>query len=102
MRGDFSRLPRSKGTGYTAVLEQQGRVALDADANEQRSIDARLRRSETIDVIGEFGGPVGNEGFAITVSGDQILISAGRYYVDGLVAENPAPVSYDAQPVPVP
>jgi hypothetical protein len=102
MRGDFSRIRRSKGTGYTAVLEQQGRVALDADANEQRFIDARLRRTETIDVIGEFGGPVGDEGFTITTSGDQILIGPGRYYVDGLLAENTAQVSYDAQPVPVP
>jgi hypothetical protein len=102
MRGDFSRIRRSKGTGYTAVLEQQGRVALDADANEQRFIDARLRRTETIDVIGEFGGPVGDEGFAITTSGDQILIGPGRYYVDGLLAENAARVSYDAQTIPVP
>ena len=102
MRGDFSRIRRSKGTGYTAVLEQQGRVALDADANEQRWIDARLRRTETIDVIGEFGGPVGDEGFAITTSGSQILIGPGRYYVDGLLAENATQVSYDSQPVPVP
>ncbi len=102
MRGDFSRIRRSQGTGYTAVLEQQGRVALDADANEQRFIDARLRRTETIDVIGEFGGPVGDEGFAITTSGNQILIGPGRYYVDGLLAENAAQVSYDSQLVPVP
>jgi hypothetical protein len=102
MRGDFSRIRRSTGTGYTAVLEQQGRVALDADANEQRFIDARLRRTETVDVIGEFGGPVGDEGFAITVPGSQILIGPGRYYVDGLLAESTAQVSYDAQPVPVP
>lgn len=98
MRGDFSRIRLSKGKGYTAVLEQQGRVALDADANEQQFIDARLRRSETVDVIGAYGGPVGDEGFAITVSGDEILIGPGRYYVDGLVCENPAQVSYDNQP----
>jgi uncharacterized protein DUF6519 len=102
MKGDFSRIRRSTGTGYTAVLEQQGRVALDADANEQRFIDARLRRTQTIDVIGEFGAPVGDEGFAITVSGNQILIGPGRYYVNGLLAENAAQVSYDSQHVPVP
>jgi Family of unknown function (DUF6519) len=102
MKADFSRIRRSAGTGYTAVLEQQGRVALDADANEQRFIDARLRRTETIDVIGEFGAPVGDEGFGITVSGSQILIGPGRYYVNGLLAENAAQVSYDSQSVPVP
>jgi Family of unknown function (DUF6519) len=102
MKADFSRIRRGTGTGYTAVLEQQGRVALDADANEQRFIDERLRRTETIDVIGPFGGPVGDEGFAITVPGSQILIGPGRYYVDGLLAENTDQVSYDAQPVPLP
>jgi hypothetical protein len=102
MKADFSRIRQSKGTGYTAVLEQQGRVALDADANEQRFIDERLRRTQTIDVIGEFGGPIGDEGFAITVSDNQILIGPGRYYVDGLLAENAAQVSYDSQSVPVP
>ena len=35
MRGDFSRIRFNRRKNYTAVLEQQGRVALDADANEQ-------------------------------------------------------------------
>ena len=98
MRGDFSRIRLSRGKGYTAVLEQQGRVALDADANEQRFLDGELRRTQTADVIGEFGGPVGDEGFAIDASSGNIVIGAGRYYVTGLLCENPAPVSYEAQP----
>ena len=100
MRGDFSRIRRGRGTGYTSVLEQQGRVSLDADANEQRFLDERLRRTGTADVIGEFGG----QGFAITVpeAGNQILIGAGSYYVAGLRADNPSPVSYDSQLVSLP
>ena len=39
MRGDFSRIRFNPGKNYTAVLEQQGRVALDADANEQCFIE---------------------------------------------------------------
>jgi hypothetical protein len=104
LRGDFSRIRFDRGKGYTAVLDQQGRVALDADANEQRFIDAHLRSTETQDVIGEYGGPVGDAGFAITVPpGGGIQIGPGRYYVAGLLCENVLPenvpsLSYDAQP----
>lgn len=88
MRGDFSRIRFNPSKQYTAVLEQQGRVSLDADANEQCAIDGYLQQAETVDVIGEYGGPVDDLGFTISVSGNQILISAGRYYVQGLMCEN--------------
>jgi hypothetical protein len=98
MRGDFSQIRLSRGKGYTSVLEQQGRVSLDADANEQRFLDEQLRQTETADIIGQAGGPAGDAGFAITVNGDGVLtIGAGRYYVDGLLVENPVPVPYDSQ-----
>ena len=88
MKGDFSRIRFNPGKQYTAVLEQQGRVSLDADTNEQAAINDYLRRTETVDVIGAFGAPEHDPGFAITVSGNEILIGAGRYYVQGLVCEN--------------
>lgn len=98
MRGDFSRLRFNQGKGYTAVLEQQGRVALDADANEQSFIDGYLRGTETIDVIGQYGGPSDDCGFQVSIVGDEIVIGAGRYYVNGLMCENPASLLYDSQP----
>jgi hypothetical protein len=98
MKGDFSRIRFNPGKQYTAVLEQQGRVALDADANEQCAIDAYLRESETIDVVGRYGAPVHDAGFAITVQNNGILIGPGRYYVDGLLCENPTATTYEAQP----
>jgi hypothetical protein len=98
MKGDFSRLRFTPARHYTAVLQQQGRVALDADQNEQAAIDAYLRGTELIDVVGQFGGPAGDEGFAITVSGDAIRIGAGRYYVNGLLCNNELEVDYDHQP----
>ena len=67
MKGDFSRIRFNRRKNYTAVLEQQGRVALDADANEQCFIDEYLRRSETVDVVGDYGGPASDAGFEITV-----------------------------------
>ena len=98
MRGDFSRIRFSPKKNYTTVLQQQGRVALDADANEQAAINDYLRESETIDVIGPYGGPIDNAGFAITATTTSISISPGRYYVQGLVCENDTTLDYGAQP----
>jgi hypothetical protein len=98
MRGDFSRIRLSTGKAYTAVLEQQGRVSLDADANEQRFLDGARHRTETVDVIGQYGGPLDDEGFAISIQNGDIVIGAGRYYVNGLLVENPDDVTYDKQP----
>jgi Family of unknown function (DUF6519) len=97
MRGDFSRIRFNRGKNYTAALQQQGRVELDADANEQQFIDQFLRRTETIDVIGEYGAPADDAGFQITVENNEIMIGSGRYYVDGLMCENLASVAYDSQ-----
>jgi Family of unknown function (DUF6519) len=98
MRGDFSRIRFEPNKHYTSVLEQQGRVALDADHNEQRAIDETFRRTEIIDVIGPFGGPENDEGFAISIQGNSIQIGAGRYYVLGLLCEAGTTLDYDSQP----
>jgi len=98
MRGDFGRIRHNLRSQYTAVLDQQGRVALDADENERSAINEHLRRTETVDVIGEFGAPVHDAGFAISVESDQLVIGAGRYYVAGLLCENLEPLRYDEQP----
>src|SRR5271167_3206110 len=90
MKGDFSRLRFSPNKNYTSVLQQQGRVALDADANEQCAIDDYLRTTETIDVVGPVGGPIHDEGFKISldIGNDAIEIGKGRYYVEGILCEN--------------
>jgi hypothetical protein len=98
MKGDFSRIRFNPAKQYTAVLKQQGRVDLDSDANEQCFIDGHIDGITNTDVIGQYGGPAGCAGFEITISGSSILIGAGRYYVNGLLVENPASVNYDDQP----
>jgi hypothetical protein len=98
MKGDFSRLRFNPSAQYTSVLEQQGRVNLDADANEQCAINAYLRDTEAIDIIGPFGGPSGDLGFAITVTGNRIGIGPGRYYVQGILCENQSQLGYMQQP----
>ena len=97
MRGDFTRIRFAPAKHYTSVLQQQGRVALDADANEQAAIYAYIRDAETGDIIGPYGGPFGDEGFAISVSGNAIMIGPGRYYVQGILCENEQSLPYSDQ-----
>ena len=100
MSGDYSRRLFRKNKHYSGVLMQQGRVQLDADWNEQ--LDLQLYRTETeaIDVIGRCGVPRKNGGFQIGAGpGNQDLtISAGRIYVDGLLCELENASTYATQP----
>jgi hypothetical protein len=97
MKGDFSRLRFDRARNYTSVLAQQGRVQLDADANEQRAIDEYMRATGLTDIIGHTGTPRHNSGFAITTDGTDISIGAGRYYVDGLLCESAQQTDYMQQ-----
>ncbi|HEU0155582.1 MAG TPA: DUF6519 domain-containing protein [Stellaceae bacterium] len=99
MKADISRFRFDREKSYTAVVAQQGRVQLDSDANEQRAIDAYLRAVGLVDIVGRTGAPRHDAGFAITVppAGDAIQISAGRFYVDGLLCEALQPADYMQQ-----
>ena len=78
MKADISRFRFDRGKNYTSVVAQQGRVQLDSDANEQRAIDAWLRATGLVDIVGRTGAPRHDAGFAITVpsAGDAIQIGA--------------------------
>ena len=94
MRGDYSRITFRPDRHYSGVLQQQGRVSLDADFNEHEEIERYRLRQLARDVIGACGGPRDDAGFDITVDGSgQITFGAGRYYVDGLLVENEAPAA---------
>jgi hypothetical protein len=98
MKGDFSRIRFEPNKHYTDVLDQQGRIAYDADHNEQRFIDRHRRTVQTVDVIGPYGAPLHDAGFGISLAGTRLRIGAGRYYVQGLLCENAAALYYDEQP----
>jgi hypothetical protein len=102
MPGDYSRKLFNPEKHYSAVLEQQGRVQLDADWNEQVDIQQYHNASEAIDIIGATGVPKKNGGFYITPlpDGSDLIIAPGRIYVDGLLFELTAGinVSYKFQP----
>jgi hypothetical protein len=101
MKGDFSRQTFDRTKHYNSVLMQQGRVQLDADWNEQQAIHQHRVETETQDVIGLSGAPLDQAGFEIKLSAttsNKLMIGGGRYYLDGLLCENEADVSYDEQP----
>jgi Family of unknown function (DUF6519) len=102
MYGDWSRIRFNPENRYLALVKQQGRVDVDSDDLEQHAIDLTLRQTINTDVIGAYGGPEDNAGFAIALTATgasyKITIGKGRYYVNGLLVENFADVDYDEQP----
>lgn len=87
MNGDFSRITFDPRKKYTRVLKQQGRVDLDSEWNEQQAINQYRSETTATDIIGGCGVPMGNMGFGITLEGNDLLISAGHLYVDGILCE---------------
>jgi hypothetical protein len=57
MNGDLSRVTFNPFKHFTSIVLQQGRVQLDADANEQTAILLHHLRSMAADLIGQHGGP---------------------------------------------
>ena len=100
MHADISRDSFDSTTHSLRVVQEQGTLLLDADANEQSAI--LLHRLHTLagDLFGPFWGPAGGTaemplaGFKIgTWDKDKkdFPISAGRYYVSGRLCENEVP-----------
>ncbi|SEB20193.1 DUF6519 domain-containing protein [Variovorax sp. YR216] len=89
MKADFSRNTFDPRKHYSAVLQQQGRVQVDADWNEQQLIHAHRSERVGIDVVGPSGAPQANPGFGLgfTADGSDLTITSGRYYVDGIPCE---------------
>src|SRR5215471_3862052 len=108
MKADFSRLRFDPTKHFRGVLEQQGRVAVDADWNEEVFTRLYLGQQETIDIIGQTGVPKPGTAFAIgppaanrpfydfTINGGPG--PAGNFYVGGILCREELPVSYLTQP----
>jgi Family of unknown function (DUF6519) len=104
MNGDFSRVTFDPGKHYSSVLLQQGRVQLDADANEQAALGLYHLRAALADIIGPYGGSAADS-FKISLKQGpkneltDLLVGSGHYYVDGILCENDTDdVSYLHQP----
>ncbi len=100
MYGDVSRdtSQRARRARHTRVLLQQGRPLLDADFNEQSAIHHDFLRALIVDLEGRGWRPAPAQ-FSITgpdpKSGFQI--SAGHFYVDGILCENAVERTYAKQ-----
>ena len=67
LEGNFSRFLDNPHKHYRWVQQQQGRVLLDSDWNAQMTLLSHLLDTETMDLIGPSGGPVGHAGFKIEI-----------------------------------
>lgn len=91
MSSDRARNSYDPQRMYRSVVLQQGRVTLEADANEAEQIRADARRAALLDVVGPAGSP--DDGFAISVPATGVnafdfLIGSGVMYVGGNRLEN--------------
>lgn len=106
MKGDFTRFTHDPARQYTGVLKQQGRVDLDADANEAVFIQDYLDRTRLRDILCGCAFPQHASGFDVTATvtngAPDLLLSPGRGYVDGLLCVVPpaetGPTTYLNQP----
>jgi hypothetical protein len=99
MKGEFSRRTFDPAKHFCRVLQQQGRVQLDADWNELNAILLHYLRVLTVDALGPFWGP-GERDFQLVPDGESpgFRVSEGHYYVGGILCENEEPVQYLSQP----
>jgi hypothetical protein len=94
MHLDISRDTFHSRNHYLRVLQEQGRVLLDADANEQTAILLHHLHRLARDLLGGHWGPQLNCGFGVAASPDDnvlFTLSAGSYYVGGRLCENGFP-----------
>lgn len=89
MGGDYTRDGFDPRHDFSAVRMQQGRVQLDSDWNEQAAILDRRLRAGSLDAIGPAAVAADTpDAFRIRFRNGALSIGVGRFYVDGLLAEN--------------
>lgn len=110
MHADFSRWLGGFPGQYSSVLNQQGRLVLDAELNEQNAILLDYLRSLTTDLIGPFAGPAHYAGFKVDPVFDDdssnkkcsaVQLSPGHYYVYGLRCQAPGPHQSADEKLPI-
>ena len=89
MSFDCSRFSFDSTRDFAGVVQQQGRVSLDADWNEWLAQLARRLQAGTLDALGRAVVPRETpDAFRIRWAGETLGIGPGRAYVDGLLVEN--------------
>jgi hypothetical protein len=90
MSGDYSRFGFDPFRDYAGVLLQQGRPLTDRDWNDLVAQINRRLQAGTLDASGQMlVASTSPDAFSISIDAQfGLLISRGRIYVDGLLAEN--------------
>ena len=98
MTADRARVSYNPSRDYRMLVGQQGRVTLEADANEAATIASEALRHETVDVV----GPVGAAGSGyLPASGkgtSGLSVGPGVFYLGGWRLTLPAAIDLDKQP----
>ncbi len=108
MKGDFSKYPTQGLSPFDAVLQQQGRVILDSDWNDQAAILTARSDLAACDTIGEHVAAVPVSAatsfkvIAARVAANQLVeleLLPGHAWVDGLLVQLPGDPAQPDQPV---
>ncbi|MFC5437138.1 DUF6519 domain-containing protein [Rhodanobacter umsongensis] len=108
MKGDFARVTFDPSRHYSQVFQQQGRVLLEADWNEQAHIQLHLLRTLVRDLVGPCWAAGGGFGITSTTTNADgsskplpladWQLAPGHFYVDGILCVNDAACSVATQP----
>jgi hypothetical protein len=98
MTGDYTKVPLRPSERWTGARMQQGRVLLDHEWNLNLDAASGGLQAATAAVIGAAGVPRRSSAFQVAFSGEELLVRAGRMWIDGLMALAPADFTYSSQP----
>ena len=109
MYADVERVRFDAARHFLRVIQQQGRVLMAAETNEQVAILLHHIQALAADLIGPGGTSRADNGFALTMAGSDIAVGPGHYWVAGRLCEvEPGSAvsylrqpDYDAPPVPL-
>jgi hypothetical protein len=101
MGADRARVSYDRSRHWRGVVNQQGRVTLEADWNEAATISSEEDREQLLDVIGPSGAP--GEGYEVSVAAEpdevpELTVREGTLYVGGEQMVLEEELEYGAQP----
>jgi hypothetical protein len=100
MASDRARISFEPSRQWRSVISQQGRVTVEADANEANAIAAAERRAELVETVGPTGTPDDGYGLQVAPSGapaGDFTVGHGTMYVGGERVRLEADLAYSSQ-----
>lgn len=100
MTGDYTKVPLRRADRWESAPAQEGRALLDHELNLDAAASIRRDRDLGADVIGPAGVVEDSSSFAVSLVGGaspDLMMGAGRMWVDGLAALASEPFAYSHQ-----